>query len=67
MISVAGVEDTDVKNFCSICNLTSMINKATCYENPDKPACIDLILTNCPRSFQHSYVTEIGSGVDIRN
>ena len=33
-----------------------MVNKATCYKNPDKPTCIDLILTNCPRSFQNSLV-----------
>ena len=37
-----------------------MVNKATCYKNPDKPTCIDLILTNCPRSSQNSYVVETG-------
>ena len=37
-----------------------MINKPTCYKNPDKPACIDLILTNCPGSFQNSCVSETG-------
>ena len=26
----------------------------------NKPTCIDLILTNKPRSFQHSYVIETG-------
>ena len=46
----AGVEDSSVKNFCSSYNLTSMINRPTCYKNPEKPSCIDLILTNCPRS-----------------
>ena len=35
-----------------------MINKPTCFKNPDKPSCIDLILTNCPGSFQNSCVTE---------
>ena len=34
-----------------------MINKPTCYKNPDRPSCIDLIL-NCPRSFQNSCVIE---------
>ena len=38
----AGMEDSSIKIFCSNFNLTSMINKATCYENPDKPTCIDL-------------------------
>ena len=55
-----GVEDTSVKNVCRSHNLTSMINKPTCYKNPDRPSCIDLILTNCPRSFQDSCVIETG-------
>ena len=53
-----GVEDTDIKKFCSGYNLTSMANKATCYKNPGKPTCIDLILTNCPGSFQNSCVVQ---------
>ena len=56
----AGVEDTSVKNFCRSYNLTSMINKPTFYKNPDRPFCIDLILTNCSRSFQNSCVIETG-------
>ena len=56
----AGVEDTDIKIFCSSYNLTSMVNKATCYKNPDKSTCIDLILTNSPGSFQNSCVVETG-------
>ena len=35
-----------------------MVNKATCYKNPDKPTCVDVILTNCPGSFQNSCVVE---------
>ena len=45
------MEDLPRKTFCSNYNLTSMINKPTCYKNPDKPTCTDLILTNCPGSF----------------
>ena len=52
-----GVEDSSAKNFYSSYNLTSMINRPTCYKNPEKP-CIDLILTNCPRSFQNSCAIE---------
>ena len=55
-----GVKDISVKNFCRSYNLTSMINKSTCYKNPDRPSCRDLILTNCPRSFQNSCVIETG-------
>ena len=56
----AGVEDSSVKNFCSSYNLTSMINRPTSYKNPEKPSCIDLILTNCPRNFQNSCAIETG-------
>ena len=56
----AGVEDSPVKIFCSSYNLTSMIKRPTCYKNPEKPSCIDLILTNCPRSFQNSCIIETG-------
>ena len=54
------MEDSSIKIFCSNYNLTSMINKPTCYRNPDKRTCIDLILTNCPGSFQNSCVIETG-------
>ena len=56
----AGMEDSPIKIFCSNFNLTIMISKPTCYKNPDKPTCIDLILTNCPWSFQNSSVIETG-------
>ena len=50
--------DSSIKIFCSNSNLTSRINKPTCYKSPDKPTCIDLILTNCLGSFQNSSVIE---------
>ena len=56
----AGVEDSSVNNFCSSFNLTSMINKPTCFKKPDKPSCINLILTNCSKSFQNSCDIEAG-------
>ena len=56
----AGIEDASMKNFCSSYNLRSMINKPTCFKNPGKPSCIDLILTNCSRSLQNSCAIEAG-------
>ena len=38
----------------------NIISLASCYKNPDKPTCIDLILTNVPRSFQSTCVVETG-------
>ena len=35
----AGIEDASMKNFYSSYNLRSMINKPTCFKNPDKPSC----------------------------
>ena len=37
-----------------------VLDKPTCFKNPDKPSCIDLILINCPRSLQNSCVIETG-------
>ena len=35
-----------------------MINSPTCFKNPEKPSCTDLILTNYHRSFQNSCAIE---------
>ena len=37
-----------------------MLRQSTCYKNFEKPTCIDLILTNMPRSFQSTFVIEAG-------
>ena len=56
------VETTDpsMEDFCVRYNLNSLIKDPTCYKNPENPTCIDLILTNSPRSFQNSCVIETG-------
>ena len=43
-----------------IINLKNLNNVPTCHENPLKPSCIDLFLTNCSRSFQDTQVIETG-------
>ena len=55
----AGLEDVSIKNFCVAYSLTSIINKSTCYKNPEKPSSFNLILTNCPRFFWSSSVLEL--------
>ena len=42
----AGSDNAVLKDFCNLYNLTSLINKATCYKNPNNPSCIDLLLTS---------------------
>ena len=32
-------------------NLQNLVKDPTCYENPSTPTCMDLILTNFPKSF----------------
>ena len=49
-----------MKTFCESYTLSSLIKELTCYENPQNPSCIDLILTNSPYSFQNSCVIETG-------
>ena len=44
-----------MKSFCENYNLKSLVKQPTCYKNPDKPAFIDLILTNVPCRF-HKYM-----------
>ena len=41
-------------------NLKTLIKQKKCFKNPENPACINLILTNSPRSFQISSIFEAG-------
>ena len=43
-----------LQEFCAIFSLTNLIKESTCFKNPEKPTGIDHILTNHPKSFQHS-------------
>ena len=47
-------------DFCQPCKMEHLINNFTCYKNPNKPTCIDLMLTNKPRPFKNSSVLETG-------
>ena len=54
------INEEALAEFCSLFNLSSLIKVPTCFKNPENPSCIDLILTNRPRSFQNSNVSELG-------
>ena len=54
------ISDTHMESFCTIYHLKSLIKGSTCYKNPDKPTCIDLILTNSPKQFQATLTLETG-------
>ena len=56
----ASISEKCLAEFCKLNELTGLIKKPTCFKNPDKPTCIDLILTNQPSCFQHSKAFETG-------
>ena len=55
-----GVEEPHMKMFCESYSLQNLIKQPTCYKNPSRPTCIDLILTNVLCSFQSTSVIETG-------
>ena len=56
----ADVSDPSMTSFCTLFKLKSIVKEPTCYKNPENPSCIDLFLTNCPRSFHNTYFYETG-------
>ena len=46
--------------FCKVYRLKNLVKGATCYKNPEKPSCTDLILTNRPRRFHRCHIIETG-------
>ena len=46
--------------FMSSLDLRNLITDPTCFKNIENPSCIALIITNRPKSFQHSRVIETG-------
>ena len=52
--------EESMKSFCKIYNFKNLLDKPTCYKNPNNPSCVDLIIINKPRSFQNSCTFETG-------
>ena len=49
-----------LNDFCDICNLKNLVKRPTCYKNRANLFCIDLFLTNIPRTFQCTTIIETG-------
>ena len=49
-----------MKDFCETYGMKHLIIEPTCFKNAQNPTCIDLIMTNSPKSFQHSHCIETG-------
>ena len=52
--------DATMKNFCHINRCKNMVKDKTCFKNFINPTCIDLIITNWPKSFQEAEVIKSG-------
>ena len=50
--------DATMKRFCQIYGCKNIVKDKTCFKNPINPTCIDLIITNRPKSFQEPEVIE---------
>ena len=49
-----------LNDFCDAFNLKNLVKSPTCFKNPDNPSCIDLFLTNRPKSFHGTRTLETG-------
>ena len=54
------VNESSMKEFRNLNGLKGLINEPTYFKNPEKPTCIDPILSNRPTYFQLSAVLETG-------
>ena len=54
------VNDSHMQNFMINYGLNNIVKDKTCFKNPNNPKCIDLFLTNKPRSFQHTTTFDTG-------
>ena len=49
-----------MSNFLNTYHLKNIVKRKTYFKSPDRPSCIDLILTNSSRSFQDTCTVETG-------
>ena len=47
---ILGSINIEFSAYCESCSLNSLVKEPTCFENPENPSCINLILTNSPNS-----------------
>ena len=52
--------ESAVTDFCEIYSCKNLIKDSTCFKNPLKPSCIDLMITNRLKSFQNFVTVETG-------
>ena len=45
------ITESAMEDFCETYHLHDLVKDLRCFKNPDKPSCMELILTNFPESF----------------
>ena len=61
VILIWSQQNQQLEVFCEIYSRKILIKDNTCcFKNPSKPSCIDLVITNRPKSFQNSVTVETG-------
>ena len=53
-------EEESISEFLNLYNLKNLVKQNTCFKHPEKHICIDLTLTNYPRSFQNTDTFKTG-------
>ena len=59
-VQIPTTVENSLLSICENYGLNNLIRQPAFYKNPCNPVCIDLILTNVPRSFQSTCVVETG-------
>ena len=48
--------ETALRNFCDLYKRKNLVREPICFRNPHNPSCIDLLLKQCSKKFQHTQV-----------
>ena len=54
------LKEANMTTFCNQYKLKTLNEEPTCFKNYTNPSCIDLYLTNCPKSFQSGLTIKTG-------
>ena len=52
--------ESAVRDFCQIYGCKNLIKDNCYFKNPEKPSCVNLIITNRPKCFKNSVTLETG-------
>ena len=56
----AKMSEASMNSFCNLYNFKCLVQEPTCYNNSERPSCIDLFLSNCENYFLKTEILETG-------